>query len=51
MMYEIHLSQECANVIGLGTVVTVGTLAVNDGFITVGSYNIPLSNILLVKEV
>lgn len=51
MAYDIHLTQEAANVIGLGNVVTVSALTVSNGLLSVGLYHVPLNNILLIKEV
>lgn len=51
MSFEVHLNQDCANAIGVGKVVTVATLTVNNGLLSVGAYHVPLSNVLLIKEV
>jgi len=50
MAFEIHLRQGIANAVGQKTV-TVDSLQVGDGFITVGAYSVPLSNILFVKQI
>ena len=50
MSFEIHLRQEIANEVG-HKVVTVENLSVENGYIVVGSYYVPLTNILFVKEV
>jgi len=49
MAFEIHLRQDIANAVGQKTV-TVDNLTVGNGFITVGAYSVPLSNILFVKN-
>jgi len=50
MPYEIYPNQELCNILNK-SIVTVETLTVQNGYITVGNYYVPLSNILYIKEV
>lgn len=50
MSYEIHLTKEIMNEIGR-KVVTVENITVNDGYILVGNYLVPLNNIKFIKNV
>jgi hypothetical protein len=52
MAFEIHLTAELYSVLdGIGAVVTVNNLTVSNGFVSVGSYHVPLDQILFIKEV
>ncbi len=51
MAFEIHMSQKVANIVGTGNITTVENLTINNGFLTVGVYNVPFHQIILVKEV
>ena len=50
MAYQIFLTQKIANIIGTKNPI-VNNLTVNDGYISVNNYHVPLSNILLIKEI
>jgi hypothetical protein len=50
MAFEIHPTQVICNEIGQ-SIVVVDSLTVNDGYITVGSYHVPLSQILFIKNI
>jgi len=50
MSYLIYPNQDICNIIG-SSMVEVETMQVQDGYITVGNFHVPLSNILYVKEV
>jgi len=50
MTYKIYLDQEIGNLLGTN-MVTVDNLTVNDGYITVGDYHVPLSKIVLIKQI
>jgi len=50
MSFEIYPDQEICNVIGK-SIVTVDTISVQDGYITVGNYYVPLGHILFIKEI
>jgi len=49
MSYEIQPCQEICNIIGKKKVI-VETLEVNNGYITVNNFYVPLSNIIYVKN-
>jgi len=49
MSYKITVNQEIANVIGKKKII-VDSIQVNNGYITVGNYNVPLSNILIIED-
>jgi len=49
-MFQIYPNREMSNIIGKD-MIEVETLQVQNGYITVGHYHVPLSNILYVKEV
>jgi len=50
MPFEIYPRQEICNIIGK-SIVTVETLEVQNGYITVGNFYVPLSNIIYVKNI
>lgn len=50
MAFEIYPNQEICNMIGKSSV-TVDTVRVQNGYITVGNFYIPLSNIMYIQEV
>lgn len=49
-MYQIFPNQDICNIIGK-KMVEVETLTIQNGYITVANYHVPLSNILYVLEV
>lgn len=50
MSYEIHLKDRVGNQMGIGKVHTVGNIDLNvSGFIGIGAYYLPISNVLYVK--
>ncbi len=55
MAFEIYLKKEMGNEISyyvnVGKMFTVATLDINYGLLKKGSYQIPLSHILFIKEV
>lgn len=50
MAFEIYPNQDICNIIGK-SVVTVDTIEIQNGYITVGNFFVPLSNIILVKNI
>jgi hypothetical protein len=50
MSFEIYLRQQIANEVGR-KVVTVESLTVENGYIQVNNYFVPLVNILFVKQI
>jgi len=50
MAFEIYPNQDICNIIG-SSMVEVETLEVQNGYITVGNFHVPLSNILYVKNI
>jgi len=50
MAFEIYPIQDICNMIGK-RMVTVDTLTIQNGYIEVGNYYVPLSNILFVRKI
>jgi len=49
MAFKITVKQDVANITGHSRHI-VDNLTVNNGYITVGSYHVPLSEIVMIEE-